>query len=245
MLSGVFHLAQPRLIVTAGLTCAGKSTITSMLFLILRGRNIKTRKVRLDGLWGLVGYSRLFVSFARTLFSGLDAATVLIGARQPRFRLSSWLVGLWCMLDTFAMYAEFIVKIRVPLRLGYFVIADLGGWLSWLANYSRMNSLFPATSPWIGLMQMLLRSAQPSRALFLDARTSVLEARWRDRGDIVHVATAASFADMCDSLRPWILKLMIANYREVVRLDTSQEKITVKRLYETVHDLLNRDAESK
>lgn len=219
-----------------------------MLSLSLRERNVKTSVVHLDGFWGLVRHFRPFVLFAAKLLGDRSNVASLMGVFQSPSRLSKTLVKLWCALDTFTMDVSFIFGVRLPLRLGYSVIVDLG-WLSWLANYLRLSTMFPApfkaTSPWTDIMQRLLRSVRPSRVLFLDAKTSVLEARWRNRSNMVHVATAASFAEACDSLRTGILDLLRTNYNDVVRLNTSQRKITTQKLYEAVSNLFNNETEFK
>jgi hypothetical protein len=161
-------------------------------------------------------------------------------------RLFRGLLKLWLLLDTFSIYAGFLLELYVPSKLGFSVIVELG-WPNWVAFYVYLYRLLrlpsDAMSRWTDLVQRLILQINPTRTIFLDAETSVLEARWRQRAGVQRWTTIAELHEL---QRTVVLSLVTVSYRDVVRLDsTSRETLTSRELQEAVSDLLAKSKRYK
>jgi hypothetical protein len=150
------------------------------------------------------------------------------------------------MLDTFTAYATFFLQVYLPSKLGYSLIVEFS-WADWLGTYLYLCRLlrlpYNAILPWTDLVQRLLPLLHPTRALFVDAEASVLEARWKQRRG---VHTWANMAELRELQRSVSLSLVENLCDDVVRLDsTSIATLTSKHVREAVSDLLTKSKRSK
>jgi hypothetical protein len=231
-------------IVVAGPSCAGKSTIVATLSALPKAITWQARSVDLVGFSSVVQPVKpLILAFAkffsrrRSMNSSLTLETLL----EDRPSLFCLLFKLWLVLDTFTVYARFLLEVYLPSKLGYSVIVEFG-WADWLAIYLYLCRLlglpYNATLPWTDLVRRLLRLVHPARALFVDAEASALEARWRQRGA---VQTWTTIAEMRELQRSVSLSLVRNLCDDVVRLDsTSKATLTSKQVREAVSDLLSK-----
>jgi hypothetical protein len=156
-------------------------------------------------------------------------------------RLFRGLFKLWLLLDTFSIYARFLLAVYIPSKLGYSVIVELG-WPNWLAFYIYLRRLLrlpsDAMPPWTDLVQRLILQINPMGTIFLDTETSVLESRWRQRAGVQRWKT---IAELLELQRTITLSLARAFNKDVVRLDsTSNETLTSRELRKALSDLLTK-----
>jgi len=178
--------------------------------------------------------------------SGMNSSLSLQTLLEDRPSLFCLLFKLWLILDTFTVYARFLLEVYLPSKIGYSVIVEIGC-ADWIAFYLYLCRLLrlpsSATLPWTNLVQRLLRLVHPTRTLFVDAEASVLEARWRQRGG---VQTWTTIAELRELQYRVALSLVRSLYNGVVRLDsTSKATLTSKHVREAVSDLLSKSRRSK
>jgi len=242
-------LVQSNIVVIVGPQCAGKSTAVATLCSLFEEAGLRVRPVNLAGFYDAAKPAwPLIFDIAKLLTrrpSNIGSTMTLQSLLEDSPRLFCGLFKLWLLLDTFSVYARFLLEVYIPSKLGYSVIVELG-WPNWLAFYIYLRRLLrlpsDALSPWTDLVQRLILQINPVRIIFLDAETSVLEARWRQRAG---VQTFTTIAELRELQRTVTLSLVRA-FNDVVRLDsTSRETLTSRELRKAVSDLLTKSKRSK
>jgi hypothetical protein len=235
----------------AGPACAGKSTIVATLSPLLDAITSQARSVNLDGFYHVVKpFVPLILALVK-LLSGrqsMNSSLSLQTLLEDRPSLFCLLFKLWLILDTFTVYAMFLLEVYLPSKLGYSVIVENGcaDWFGTYLYFCRLLRLpYSATLPWTDLMQRLLRSVHPTRTLFVDAEDSVLEARWRQRlASVAYRQTWTTVAELRELQRSVSLSFVRNLCDDVVRLD-STSTLTSKQVREAVSDLLAKQKRSK
>jgi hypothetical protein len=236
--------------VVAGPPCAGKSTIVATLSPLLKGISSQARSVNLFGFYYvarpilplILTLAKPFSRRPSSMNSSLTLQTLL--ENQPN--LFCLLFKLWLILDTFTVYARFLLAVYLPSKLGYSVIVEFG-WADWLAFYLYLCRLLrlpsSTTLPWTDIVQRLLSLVHPTRTLFVDAEDSVLETRSRQRGGVQEWTTIAELREL---QRRVSLSLVRNLCNDVVRLDsTSKATLTSVHVREAVSDLLVKSKRPK
>jgi hypothetical protein len=233
--------AQSSIVMIVGPQCARKSTAAVAICSLFERVGLRARQVNLAGFYDAAKPAwPLIFDIARLLTRrpSVSSTMILQSLLEDSPRLFRGLFKLWLLLDTFSVYARFLLEVSIPSRLGYYVIVELG-WPNWLAFYIYLSKLlrlpFDALSPWTNLVQRLVLQINPTRIIFLDAETSVLEARWRQR---TGVQTFTTIAELLELQRTVTLSL-VRTFNDVVRLDSaSRDTLTSRELRKAVSDLL-------
>jgi thymidylate kinase len=243
-------LVQSSIVLIIGPQCAGKSTVAATLCSLFEEVGLRARPVNLAGFYDMAKPAwPLIFDVAKLLTrrpSNMSSTMTLQSLLEDSPRLFRGLLKLWLLLDTFSVYARFLLEVYIPSKLGYSVIVELG-WPNWVAFYVYLYRLLrlpsDAMSRWTDLVQRLILQINPTRTIFLDAETSVLEARWRQRPGVQRWTTIAELREL---QRTIALSLVRVSYKDVVRLDsTSRETLTSRELQKAVSDLLAKSKRSK
>lgn len=227
------------IVVIAGPPGAGKSTqIRNMAFeLRNKGKKVKTTNLAsghvLTYLWPLANILAKLLTRRR---SEVSPNMVILEDNPYVFRR---LFKLWITLDTLSVCAKFLFEIYLPSRLGYCVIVEQST-PTIIADYFYLCRLLrlptKTTSRCTGLLQRLIHLAQPTRVVFLDAETRVLESRWRRRAGL-HMAETPEYVSMQRTSGLSLLRTL--HTCDLVYVDSTwREILTTREVREALSDIL-------
>lgn len=211
----------PRIIAFLGTVGAGKSTQMKLLASKLRKKELKTRTTFLKSnhLFG-----RLLTLFlAHILAKGKKDVYPIRALIEDEPTIFKGLFKLWLILDLFSISIRFLSTIFIPAKMGYSVLVEEYApatisdyiYLSKVIGLPRETSFFA-----IRYISTLMRAGGMMYVIFLDARSDVLELRWKSRG------TLDEKPDYIQMQRTTLLSLskMFSPY-EVLHIDTTNRNI--------------------
>jgi thymidylate kinase len=231
---------------------AGKSTQIAILASEFRASGFKIRTTDLSSgyVWDYLRPLAIILAKLLTRRSNASPTSALAEGDPKVYRT---LLKLWLMLDTFDIYAKFLLDIYVPSRLGYSLIIEqsIPNKIAEYFYFCRLLGLSSdEASPWTSLVQRLTHFIQPARAVFLDAETKVLQSRWRartaGRAGRARARRARNEVNIAETLeylymqRTVALSLAKAYHQELVCVDSTYgEDLTYRQVRGAISDLFS------
>lgn len=176
-------MSDKNLLVFVGTVGSGKSTQIEKLSSKLESEEYRVKKyfLKTGHLFAYI-FEVLLAHLFVTEKQDVSPIRTLLTERPEVFKR---LFGIWIFLDLISITAKFIVKIYIPLKLGYTLLIEeyIPAILADYIHISKSINLEPgAISFPIGLISKLAYLAEPMTVIYLDADTKELSSRWKNRG---------------------------------------------------------------
>jgi len=176
-------MLKPRVIVFAGTVGAGKSTQMRLTSTYLSQKGAKVRRTYLKGFHMLsYVFAWLVAKCLRGTKKHMHPLTVI---HQRNQNLERKLLKLMLLLDFIEVLLLDIVKVFIPLKLGYYVLVEEYA-VGYVANHLHYRLINPDFYDKYGskMIKILIRilSSRPLMVFFLDAPDEELRRRWKRRG---------------------------------------------------------------